>query len=52
MPLMHCNQCHHEFEHIGELPVKCDWCNGDSHEIGKTSLEVSQEVVPTPTEED
>lgn len=30
MPLMHCNDCHHEFEAV-ESTKKCDWCGAEAH---------------------
>ena len=39
MPLLHCSECHHEFEgHIGD---SCDWCGADSYELAqKTGVEM------------
>lgn len=28
MPLLHCKECHHEWE--GNFHSKCDWCGADS----------------------
>ena len=47
MPYYHCNDCHHEFEHIPldekKMP-KCDWCGADSYILEpKTPLEIACE---------
>ena len=30
MPLLHCENCHHEWETIEEEEI-CDWCGGGSY---------------------
>ena len=38
MPLLHCEDCHHEWE--GSRDSKCDWCGGESYVLEpQTSLE-------------
>jgi len=38
MPLLHCDNCHHEWE--GEKGSKCDWCGGGSYVLElRTALE-------------
>jgi len=38
MPLLHCVNCHHEWE--GEKSSKCNWCGGGSYILEpKTALE-------------
>lgn len=29
MPLLHCKECHHEWE--GEFHSQCDWCGAESY---------------------
>lgn len=39
MPLLHCNECHHEWEATSK-GEKCDWCGADSYVLEeKTALE-------------
>ena len=39
MPLLHCNECHHEWE--GKKEEKCSWCGKDSYVLEeKTSFEL------------
>lgn len=39
MPLLHCNECHHEWECTTKKP-KCNWCGGDFYILEKqTSFE-------------
>lgn len=38
MPLMHCNECHHEWE--GKENSLCDWCDSTGYVLKKkTGLE-------------
>jgi hypothetical protein len=38
MPLLHCNNCHYEWE--GNSNSKCDWCGSSGYSIElQTSLE-------------
>ena len=41
MPLLHCNDCHHEYEVSNkDKDKKCDWCGGFSSILeNKTALE-------------
>ena len=44
MPLMHCLQCHHEYETIGEPPRNCDWCGSPGYVLKeKCDLELFAE---------
>lgn len=52
MPLMGCNNCHHEFESIGDpTAVRCDWCGGTCKILGSTSLEDLSSAVEALTNE-
>lgn len=36
MPLLHCTECHHEWE-SSEDEEECDWCGGDSYMLDKNT---------------
>jgi hypothetical protein len=35
MPLLHCKDCHHEWE--GKKSSRCDWCGGKSYVLQEVS---------------
>lgn len=37
MPLIHCNNCHHEWE--GSVHSKCSWCGSDGYVLASTPME-------------
>jgi len=44
MPLLHCKDCHHEFE-WNEIR-SCDWCGGDSYVLEEeTSFEKFMKIL-------
>jgi len=48
MPLMHCIDCHHEWESTSENSL-CDWCGGGAYVLeSKTSLEKFCEKLKNP----
>lgn len=40
MPLFHCTECDHEWEHVGDKESICDWCGASGKVLeDKTSIE-------------